>query len=120
AGISASTSVCGVNTDVATTALTVPFGELIVGSFTDAAQRLTVTTNAVGGYSVTATANDQIGRSGNTCTGDGSGSNSCIVDVSAAGASHTTSADWTNASTEPGFGYSLDQVTGGLTAAFLY
>jgi hypothetical protein len=120
AGIAASTTVCDVATDVTTTALTVPFGELTIASFKNAAQRLTVTTNAVGGYVVTAIENDQLGRGGNTCTGDGSASPTCIVDVSAAGASHTTSADWTDASTEPGFGYSLDQVTAGLTPAFLY
>lgn len=118
AGIAAAQTACGVSTDVTTTALTVPFGELILGSFIDAAQRLTVITNAVGGYAVTAIENDQLGRGGNTCTGDGSSSNTCIIDVSAAGATHTTSADWTNASTEPGFGYSLDQVTAGLTTAF--
>lgn len=120
AGVAASTSVCGVTTDVTTTALTVPFGELTIASFTDAAQRLTVTTNAVGGYTVTAIENDQLGRGGNTCTGDGSSSNTCIVDSSVAGISHTTSADWTDATNDPGFGYSLDQVTAGLTTAFDY
>lgn len=120
AGVNASTSVCGITTDVTTTALTVPFGELIVGSFIEAAQRLSVVTNAVGGYAVTAIQNDQLGRNGNTCTGDGSSSNTCIVDVSAAGASHTTSADWTNASSEPGFGYSLVSVSGSPTLAFTY
>ena len=119
-GISASTSVCGVDTDVTTTALTVPFGELTIAAFKNAAQRLTVTTNAVGGYVVTAIENDQLGRGGNNCDDDGSASNTCIVDVSAAGASHTASADWTDASSEPGFGYSLHQVTSGLTPAFLY
>lgn len=120
AGVSASTSVCGITTDVTTTPLTVPFGDLIVGTFREAAQRLSVTTNAVGGYAVTAIENDQIGRGGNTCTGDGSSSNSCIVDTSVAGASHTTSADWTNATNDPGFGYSLVSVSGSPTLAFTY
>ncbi len=120
AGVASSTSVCGITTDVTTTALTVPFGELIVGSFREAAQRLTVVTNAVGGYSVTAIENDQLGRGGNTCTGDGSASNTCIVDASVTGVSHTTSADWTDATNDPGFGYSLVSVSGSPTLAFTY
>lgn len=120
AGVSASTSVCGISTDVTTTALTVPFSDLTIGSFVDAAQRLTVTTNAIGGYSVTAAENDQMGREANACATDGSASITCLVDASVTGASHTTSADWTDGSADPGFGYSLDQVTAGLTAAFVY
>ena len=119
AGISSGTTVCGNSTDVTTTAISVPFDALTIGSFVDAAQRLTVTTNASGGYSVTVAENDQIGRNGNACSGDGSSSNSCVVDASVTGATHTTSADWTSA-TDDGFGYSLDPVTAGLTAAFQY
>ncbi len=122
AGLPAATSVCGISTDVATTALTVPFGDLIVGSFTDAAQRLTITTNAISGYSVTAAENDQVGRGANPCATDGSGSNTCIVDASVTGASHTTSADWTDGATYPGFGYTLHPVATGVTftPAFTY
>ncbi len=122
AGLPASTSVCGISTDVSTTALTVPFGDLIVGTFTNAAQRLTVTTNAIGGYTVTAAENDQVGREANACATDGSGSITCIVDASVTGASHTASADWTNATTYPGFGYTLDpDATGAtFTPAFYY
>ena len=120
AGVNSGTSVCGITTDVTTTALTVPFGALTIGSFVDAAQRLTVTTNAIGGYAVTAAENDQVGRGANACAGDGSASITCIVDASVTGATHTTSADWTNATNDPGFGYSLHPVTGGLTAAFTY
>lgn len=120
AGVNSGTSVCGITTDVTTTALTVPFGALTISSFVDAAQRLTVTTNAIGGYSVTAAENDQVGRGANACAGDGSASITCIVDASVTGATHTTSADWTDAANDPGFGYSLHPVTGGLTAAFTY
>lgn len=120
AGISSGTSVCGENTDVTTTAISVPFGALTIGSFVDAAQRLTVTTNAAGGYSVTVAENDQVGRNGNACSGDGTSSNSCVQDTSATSASHTTSADWTDAANDDGFGYSLHPVTAGLTAAFQY
>jgi len=120
AGVNASASVCGVSADVTTTALTVPFSDLTIGSFVDAAQRLTVTTNAIGGYAVTAAENDQVGREANACATDGSGSITCIVDASVTGASHTVAADWTNASTYPGFGYSLVSVSGSPTLAFTY
>ena len=120
AGISSGTTVCGNSTDVTTTAISVPFGDLTIGSFVDAAQRLTVTTNAAGGYSVTTAENDQVGRNGNACATDGSSSNSCLVDASVTGATHTTSADWTDAAADDGFGYSLHPVTAGLTAAFQY
>lgn len=124
AGLPAETAVCGFSggTDVATTALTVPFSDLTIGAFVDAAQRLTVTTNAIGGYAVTAAENDQVGREANACATDGSANITCIVDASVTGASHTASADWTNAATYPGFGYSLDpDATGAtFTPAFYY
>lgn len=122
AGISAATSACGVSTDVTTTALTVPFSDLTIGSFVDAAQKLTVTTNAIGGYAVTTAENDQVGREANACATDGSSSITCIVDASVTGASHTVAADWTDASTYPGFGYSLDPTPSGgtFTPAFYY
>ena len=120
AGLPATTNTCGISTDVTTTALTVPFGDLIVGTFTNAAQRLTVITNAIGGYTVTAAENDQLGREANACNTDGSGSITCIVDASAPGASHTVAADWTNATSYPGFGYSLASVSGSPTLEFYY
>lgn len=119
AGISSGTTACGVSTTVTTTALTVPFGDLTLGQFSDAAQLLTVSTNASAGYSVTVLENDQLGRNGNVCATDGSSSNTCIVDASA-GMTHTTSADWTSATSYPGFGYSLDQITVGIVPAFTY
>lgn len=118
-GISSSTSACGVNTDVTTTALTVPFGALTINQFVNAAQKLAVSTNALNGYAVTVAENDQLGRGGNLCTGDGSASNTCIVDTTATGATHTTSADWTAAADE-GFGYSIGAATSGVTRAFFY
>lgn len=122
AGVASSTSVCGITTDATTTALTVPFEDLTIGTFTNAAQRLTVTTNAIGGYAVTAAENDQVGREANACDTDGSSSITCIVDASVTGASHTAAADWTDASTYPGFGYTLDpDATGAtFTSAFYY
>jgi len=119
-GLPAGTSACGVTTDVPTTELTVPFGDLAIGFFVNAAQRLTVTTNAVNGYAVTVAENDQVARDAHPCSGDGVGDVQCLVDASVTGASHLVAADWTSASTYPGFGYSLHPVTAGIAPAFTY
>jgi hypothetical protein len=103
------TNVCGSVQSVDTTATTVPFGELIIDDFKRATQKLTVTTNAVGGYAVTARMNDQLGRSGVACAGvNGSGlEGSCIQDANAGSMSNTVSADWTTPTSQRGFGFSL-------------
>lgn len=121
AGLSSGTSACGVSTGVTTTATLVPLGELSVGTFTNAAQNLTVSTNAPGGFSVTAQENDQLGRGGAVCLGDNTGT-SCIRDSVGNGGTmtETTSAEWTNASTAPGFGYSLQDVGNNTTELFSY
>ncbi len=118
-GINSGVSACGVNTSVTTTALTVPFGALTINQFVNAAQKLAVSTNALNGYAVTVAENDQLGRGGNLCATDGSASNTCIVDTTAAGASHTTSAEWT-APANHGFGYSIGAATAGVTRAFFF
>lgn len=107
AGVASGVSSCGVNTDVATSTSSVPFGELIVGSFKDAAQTLTISTNAVNGYSVTAVANDQLGRNGGTCLGDNTGSN-CIRDSAGdtTTMTHSVSDEWTSTGNK-GFAYSI-------------
>lgn len=108
-GQPSSTNVCGSVQSVNTTATTVPFGELFIDNFKRATQKLTVTTNAVGGYTVTARMNDQLGRSGAACVGvNGSGLEaSCIQDASVGSMSNTVSADWTTPTNQRGFGYSL-------------
>ncbi len=126
-GIASGTSACGVSTDVTTSAASVPFGELPLDGFTDAAQELGVSTNATGGYSVTAIANDQLGRDGGTCTGDptASGNNNCIPD--AAGDDSTMEEDvldgW-DSTTVKGFAYSLhdfdNSISNGSAEAFNY
>lgn len=122
-GLPTSTSACGAVTDVDTTPVSVPFGELTLGNFRDAAQAMSVSTNATGGYAVTATENDQIGRNGGACTGDPTTATNgdCIQDVrgDAAGSSNTVSDEW-NATTSVGFGYSLSDLNGTVTEAFAY
>lgn len=51
-GVPAGTTTEGVVTDASTTATSVPFGALSFSSYKSAAQRLTVDTNAVGGYQI--------------------------------------------------------------------
>ena len=51
-GLGSGQSTEGVTTDVATTPSSIPFGELTFGAETEAAQRLSITTNATEGYQV--------------------------------------------------------------------
>jgi len=119
-GVSSGTTACGVATDVTTTATAVPLGELSIGSFVDAAQKLTVSTNAVGGYTVTAVESDQLGRNAATCTGDGTSNTNCIPDSAGDDGlmTHSNPDDWSLTATK-GFAYSLDNSTAA-TPAFLY
>lgn len=107
-GVAASTSKCGVNTSVTTTALAVPFGTLSLSNFVNAAQELTVSTNGIDGYVVTAAANDQLGLNGGACTGDDVTDIGCIRDSRGNNTtmSHTTIDEWSNTNFK-GFGYSL-------------
>jgi hypothetical protein len=106
-GVAASTSTCGITTDVTTTAAAVPFGEVSIAAFNEAAQTLSVTTNAVNGYAVTAIENDQLGLDGATCLGDNTGT-SCIRDSVGDDTlmSHTAFDNWDSTSNK-GFAYSI-------------
>jgi hypothetical protein len=113
-GVASSTTKCGVSTNVTTTALEVPFGVLSLTNFVNAAQKLTVSTNGINGYVVTAIANDQLGLNGQTCTGDNTANTVCIRDSRGdnTAMSHTAIDKWDNTSTK-GFGYSLAVIGGG-------
>ncbi len=52
-GVASGTSIDGVTTDITTAANTISFGELVFNQTTEGASLLTVTTNAVSGYTVT-------------------------------------------------------------------
>lgn len=126
-GVAKGTSACGISTNVMTTAAAVPFGEIPLDVFTNAAQTLTVSTNATNGYSVTAVANDQLGRSGGACAGDptASGNPDCIPDSlgDATIMSHTAYDKWDLSATK-GFAYSLhdsnNSISNGNTEDFSY
>ena len=99
AAVGVGSTACGATADVSSTATAVPFGTMALNTFKNLAQKLTVSTNAVGGYSVTAIENDQLGKDGGTTT--------FIADASGDGAmTHETQDDWHTA-TQNGFGYSL-------------
>ena len=120
-------SACGTATDVSSTAAAVPFGDTPLDAFTDAAQTLTISTNATGGYSVTAIANDQMGRSGGACAGDPTAASNpdCIPDSAGDAATMTHSAyDAWDLNATKGFAYSLndsnDSISNGSAEAFEY
>jgi len=123
AGLGVGSTACGVTTDVTTTAYSVPWGTLATAdTFIDAAQQLTVSTNADGGYSVKVEENDQMGKNGVACSGAGAGESvNCIQDTtcSASGCDETTGYDWTTAGTYQGLGYSLENADG-TDASFVY
>ncbi len=122
AGVNTSTSACGQTTDITTTATSVPWGIISnFGAFQEAAQTVTVSTNAASGYNVKIEENDQMGKDGKVCTGASAGeSDQCIQDTTcnATGCTESTSQDWTSTSYY-GLGYSLANVSG-TNAAFTY
>ncbi|KKU58983.1 MAG: hypothetical protein UX82_C0030G0011 [Microgenomates group bacterium GW2011_GWE1_47_12] len=108
AGIDTATSACGATPDIDTTTgtnapLAVPFGTMALNTFKDAAHNLTVSTNAVGGYVVTAVENDQLSKDGLGVT--------TIPDTDCDGedCTITSGTEW-NTATDNGFGYSLENV----------
>ncbi len=132
-------SICDGTTTVTTTSNLVPLGDLLIGTFTHAAQTLSVSTNAVNGYAVTVLENDQLGRNGGACSGDTGDSSAsdprtqntaCIPDTLGDGAvdaptgndmTHTAPAEWSSTDYK-GFAYSMDDENSvvGMTEAFVY
>lgn len=119
AGVAASTAVCGATTDVTTTATSVPWGTISnFGAFKEAAQTVTVSTNADAGYVVKAEENDQMGKDGLVCTGAAAGESvSCIQDTTCGTVACSESAGyyWTDTA-KYGLGFTLS----GTDAAFKY
>lgn len=121
AGVSSSTTHCGATTSVTTTAMSVPWGTISTAdSFLNAAQTLTVSTNAVSGYSVKIEENDQMGKNGVACSGASAGESvNCIEDTTCdSGCTQSSSTEWTTA-TNNGLGFSLANVSG-TDASFTY
>jgi hypothetical protein len=128
AGLSSGSSYCGHDASVSATATSIPWGHFsAANTFVYAAQQLTVNTNAAAGYAVTIQENDQMGKNGNTCTGTAPSTGdytfsagTCIRDTTCDGTcSESVAADWTNATSYPGLGYSLASQSG-TDAPFFY
>lgn len=105
-GLAAGTH-CSLTTDVDTTASSVPLGVLTLNTFKQAAQKLTVSTNAVSGYAVTAIENERLSNLAAVPT--------YIIDTTCdAGTpcTHTSSGAWATATGNPGFGYTTAIVSG--------
>lgn len=88
-----------------TTTQSVPFGNISTTAFTDAVQILSISTNAGGGYVVTASESGLLTAYSVTGT-------PTIADTTCGGSCTTsTAAEW-NTVTQRGFGYALQNVTG--------
>jgi len=116
------TTTCGgvispIGTNVSSTATSVPFGAVLPGGFYNAAQLLTVGTNAPGGYTVKIEESDQMGKDGNACVGAAAGESvNCIKDtVCDAACDESTIGKW-QTNTNKGLGYTLADVSGGHTS----
>ena len=123
AGISANSgSYCGITRTASspdTTATSVPWGSIsstYLAATHNTSHQLTVSTNATGGYKLYAEENDQMGKDGVACTGaTADEANDCIKDTvcDGTGCTHQTYRDWgSDPSSFPGFGYSLQNVSG--------
>jgi len=117
---SGTTGTCGITRTAASpdsTAYSIPWGTVsptYLAATHNTSQLLQVSTNAVGGYAVTAIANDQMGKDGAACVGDVGEAASCIQDTTCDGSicTEATLRDWTGTPTSyPGLGYSLEEVT---------
>jgi hypothetical protein len=117
---SGTTGTCGITRTASSpdsTAYSIPWGTIsstYLAATHNTSQLLAVSTNADGGYAVTAIANDQMGKDGVTCTGDVGEAANCIPDTAcgASACAHDTLKDWGSDPTSyPGLGYSLEEVT---------
>lgn len=106
-GVATSTNLtasCGFTTSVTTTNASVPFGIMALDTFKQAAQKLTVSTNATGGYTVTAIENEQLSNLASTPV--------YIPDTlcDTGACSDTASGAWTTEADHPGLGYSVAEI----------
>lgn len=115
AGIASGQTACNATTTVGTTSYSVPWGTLaIANQFSNAAQLLSVSTNASNGYLVTIEQNDQMGMNGGSCPTVSAGeAQDCIKDTAcdAGTCNYANYGNWATA-TNNGLGYSLASVSG--------
>lgn len=117
---SGATGTCGITRTTSSpdsTATSIPWGTLsttYLAATHNASQLLEVDTNASGGYAVTVTANDEMGKDGKTCPGAADADDDCIqyTTCNISGCTHSSPSDWgSDPSDYPGLGYSLEEVT---------
>jgi hypothetical protein len=104
-------SYCSLTTDITTTSDAVPFGVMALDTFKTGAQKLTVSTNAVSGYAVTAVENERLSNL--------AASPSFIIDTlcDTGACSQTSAAAWATSTAHPGFGYTVAIANGTPTIA---
>ncbi len=107
AGVGVGVSTCGQANNITTTATSVPFGTLGLNTFVTGSQLLTVSTNAINGYSVTAMENAAM-----SVVGVGTTIPDTVCNNPGTDCTSTTEQSWNTASGAPGFGYSLTSVSG--------
>lgn len=107
-GIANNVTACNKTTTTSTTGTLVPFGSISNLQLSNAAQKLTVTTNAANGYVITAIASDQMNLINLGCPGDGVGNDACIPGFSTPG----TASAWDAVETAGAFGFSMEVVSG--------
>ncbi len=107
AGIANSQTACGGTTSVTTTGNLIAFGTIDAVTPKDAAQKITVTTNAAGGYVISALSSDQMSLDGAGCSGDGLNNTACIPGHSSAG----TPLPWAN-QLGGRFGFTMNVISG--------
>jgi len=114
-GLPDTATACSLDLDVTTTPTTVPFGELSIAAFTEAAHSLSVSTNALSGYAVTAQMNDNLGKNGKACD-DSSFPSDCIPDPNVSGMTYSVGQAWAS-TTNKGFAHTVTKVEGGASSA---
>ena len=116
-GVGANLNRCDnqITTDVSTTGIEVPFGDITPMMFRNAAQQLSVSTNAANGYVVTVATGDQMSLDGDGCPGTNTGAEvqTCINDFlgsnTASGTDEValdTAIPWNDINIK-GFGYTI-------------
>ncbi len=118
-GVPSSTKICNSTTDTATTASSVPWGNITKPFvFKNAAHLLTVSTNINDGYVVTVSEDNQLKRSNSTCNGAlPNPLHGCIPDTTCDDDKCTDrmSSEWLNPK-KTGFGFSLQNIVGNAAA----
>jgi hypothetical protein len=113
AGVAVGITACEQTLDITSTATTVPYSTVTLSTFMDAAQQLSVVTNAIGGYAVTMISDDQLSISGDHSTEIPN------TDCDAEDCTDTTSGEWSSENSVSGFGFSLHNIDAS-TAPFYY